>query len=703
MGLPVRGLLGAFKSNSKRNVLKHCHPNDASEMNIFASDMVSTDYIKGQIEHIKGNTKIVTIELEDLIDRNDPDEILNELITLVTSTTTTTKDQRSWKRFQCVDTIPYDVFALFQSHRANILQKFLEAHAKNAKANNSQTSLLQESFSHFQESFSQLQRITHDIQTRDDVIPAFRVNVEIPVGTTVQSVTNLLKCLTKDKNIYKVEYEGALFQTEETQVPIAFRKLFQKPQGATEEGDEKNKKSKKGDADTKLWELEQSIRLKLMYEPNHQLADEEEVYPTSFSPGSLKLCLAELKRVGQQEEEQVQIVFEGNLEDMMMSMNDSKSLDGRSRHSMRSKRSSKTQRTNKTQRSSGVSTHASKKKRQSSIDRQSLQDFLAAQQDALQDFLASQNLDDDDLSLTLDDLSVLTPNTAADNTAACDVSVSSTSNHGQTEAPDYDWSSHRSVGHDSVASTAAPARILRRQSSVRRSKSCAGQALESMTAAAAAAAKTAGGSSSGSSSSRRNAPKRSTSLYVPSSSSQGDGHGSGGLSRRAPPSRSSSGLSRGMPTGRSSFGGTNAPASLCELRKAAQQARSNKTQGNMLNVQDSASRVTGQANATWTHKQRPVRSKSMIYSTSKNKKDNPLLAAVGGLVAENDNATSKKSSTRNSMPARRGLSDLTGADKKKRSSSSSKSSKKKEINPELMGPPGAVDSSSKNISMTCAA
>ena len=161
-------------------------------MNIFASGMISIDFILDRLLEVKSNPKIVQLEIEDLIVREN--DGTNACTLLPTVEDLLLAGDREWKSVTFLDCILADQFEWWQGLNRDIMSKFqdrlweLSAMTDATCGGNpaSETSLNGEAFT-------------------------FQANVDVPVGTPLKSLYTLLRAIKLHRNVCSVEFEGALF------------------------------------------------------------------------------------------------------------------------------------------------------------------------------------------------------------------------------------------------------------------------------------------------------------------------------------------------------------------------------------------------------------------------------------------------------------------------------------------------------------
>lgn len=138
--------------------------------------MVSTTFILSKIHQVQNNSRVTILELEDLITRDQPD-----LFTLIYYLRNFC--DRSWERIQYIDTIQPDRFEWWKQSRIQIIRGFEE------------------------------------IAPGSSDIVNFRVSLAVSEGTSALSLIDLLKQIRLDRTICSIEFSGALYGIEDTEIP----------------------------------------------------------------------------------------------------------------------------------------------------------------------------------------------------------------------------------------------------------------------------------------------------------------------------------------------------------------------------------------------------------------------------------------------------------------------------------------------------
>lgn len=154
-------------------------------MNIFASDMVSTDFILERIEEVKANTQVVKMEIEDLIISSHSGVLLPEVKSLLMA------GDREWISVSFVDSLPADQFKAWQGMRKELMADFDDIFG------------------------------TED-DTKiavDSAVITVEANVEFAPGTSHKAFVSLMRSIRRQRGVCSVEFAGALFgYSEESMV-----------------------------------------------------------------------------------------------------------------------------------------------------------------------------------------------------------------------------------------------------------------------------------------------------------------------------------------------------------------------------------------------------------------------------------------------------------------------------------------------------
>ena len=103
----------------KRNKLGRSVSNHAlDEMNVFASDIVSKEYILDRLKDVKHDPRIVKLEIEDLLIARNHNSFLPVVKALWTAS------ERPWKYLRFLDTIPLSDFAWWQGMKQMLMREY---------------------------------------------------------------------------------------------------------------------------------------------------------------------------------------------------------------------------------------------------------------------------------------------------------------------------------------------------------------------------------------------------------------------------------------------------------------------------------------------------------------------------------------------------------------------------------------------------
>lgn len=179
----VRGMLPRSLSFSKRNV-KQSHIM-IDERNIFGSDIVSRDFVFGKLMEVKRETKVVKLEVEDLLVSQH-----HSMLPIVKGLVVTGKREWQWVRY--ADTLDSDEFEMWHRNKKNVMQDY-EINVEDAALYKS--------------------------------IVSFDATLRIGQGTSIETLLTILKTLKQDATVRKMQFVGALDSSDQSIVPVILRKI----------------------------------------------------------------------------------------------------------------------------------------------------------------------------------------------------------------------------------------------------------------------------------------------------------------------------------------------------------------------------------------------------------------------------------------------------------------------------------------------
>lgn len=172
------------KTNSSRIVMAAMAAEEPA--NIFASDMVSTDFIMKRVEEVKLDPTTVRLEVEDLLVNIHHEKLLPVLKGLLLA------GDREWKSVTFTDSMDASDFKEWQGLKRDIMLDF-DASLPDAESDEI------EPFSSSSPSILQKEIIT------------FQATVEVRSGTKLKALASLLKIIKRHKSVCDVSFGGVLF------------------------------------------------------------------------------------------------------------------------------------------------------------------------------------------------------------------------------------------------------------------------------------------------------------------------------------------------------------------------------------------------------------------------------------------------------------------------------------------------------------
>ena len=161
----------------------------AGPLNIFASGMISVDFVLDRLQVVKRNPTIVEVEIEDLLVREheqEHEQNTNNGCAKDSQLLTAVKDlllagDREWKSVAFVDCISADQFGLWQDLNRKIMSDFQQSASSSSF------------FISGQAAFS------------------FQAKVHVPEDTSLKSLYTLLRAIKLHAGVCRVVFEGALY------------------------------------------------------------------------------------------------------------------------------------------------------------------------------------------------------------------------------------------------------------------------------------------------------------------------------------------------------------------------------------------------------------------------------------------------------------------------------------------------------------
>lgn len=186
----MRGSLGrslSFKLRHRNSGVKNQHE---EEFNIFASDIVSSEFIFESIEYVRRNDKVVVLEIEDLLVGGRQSLVLPRVNALIAEC------QRDWKSIRFIDSVDIFSFREWQRKKDAIVKEY------------EMTAL-----SDFPDKC-----LNKNI--------SWNVRVQCPGRTAASDVQDLLTVIREDTSISDLCFSGALFGYTEASIPQVLAKLM---------------------------------------------------------------------------------------------------------------------------------------------------------------------------------------------------------------------------------------------------------------------------------------------------------------------------------------------------------------------------------------------------------------------------------------------------------------------------------------------
>ena len=192
LSISVGHALGKLKRRNSGSGSAAPAAHKAGPMNIFASGMISVDFVLDRLQVVKRNPAIVEVEIEDLLVREHEHEHEENGNTAYSTCAkdshllTTVKGlllagDREWKSVTFVDCISADQFELWQGLNRKIMSDFQQSASSSSF------------FISGQLAFS------------------FQANVYVPEDTSLKSLYTLLRAIKLHTGVCRVVFEGALY------------------------------------------------------------------------------------------------------------------------------------------------------------------------------------------------------------------------------------------------------------------------------------------------------------------------------------------------------------------------------------------------------------------------------------------------------------------------------------------------------------
>jgi hypothetical protein len=175
---------------------KHASNHADDEMNVFASDIVSTAFILDSLRDVRQNLTIVKLEIEDLLIANNHHSFLPVVKELLAN------DNRPWKYLKFIDTIDGSDMLWWQGMKHTLMREY---------------------------------EATIDDKTKYAGIVSFQANIQINAGANKRYIHSLVKTIGGDLDLQQVNFSGALFGYSNDTLPGALAKLFDN-EGCLQEG-----------------------------------------------------------------------------------------------------------------------------------------------------------------------------------------------------------------------------------------------------------------------------------------------------------------------------------------------------------------------------------------------------------------------------------------------------------------------------------
>ncbi|CAB9528644.1 expressed unknown protein [Seminavis robusta] len=159
-----------FRKTTGRDFSAAAHAAADAPTNIFASDMVSLDFVSTRLDEIKSDKSIRRLEIEDLIISSHRAKLMGKVTKLLFA------GDREWGSISFVDSIPWDQFTWWRGRKSTVMAAF-EGTKKTATRN----------------------KIT------------FQANVEVSSGLALKDLSSFLRDIKGQQGICNVTFAGALF------------------------------------------------------------------------------------------------------------------------------------------------------------------------------------------------------------------------------------------------------------------------------------------------------------------------------------------------------------------------------------------------------------------------------------------------------------------------------------------------------------
>ena len=159
---------------------------EADEMNIFGSDIVSREYLLERFKDVKHDSNIVKLEVEDMLIATTHHSFLPVFKALVVS------DKRAWKYAKFVDSIDSDDFPWWESMK-NVIMREYE---------------------------------TGEEESKYAAILSFEASINVTQGTSNAALSRLLQKILTDQDVQSVSFGGALYGHCQESAPKEVPSLF---------------------------------------------------------------------------------------------------------------------------------------------------------------------------------------------------------------------------------------------------------------------------------------------------------------------------------------------------------------------------------------------------------------------------------------------------------------------------------------------
>lgn len=173
------------------------HNHTVDEMNVFASDIVSKDYIMDRLKDIRHNSRIVKLEVEDLLIARTHDSFLPVVKALLVT------NDRQWKYLRFVDTIPSTDFLWWQGMKHVLMREYEDS--------------------------------IEDLDTKYANTVSFQANIQVMTGATKQSISALFRSIIQDEDVNSVSFCGALFGYHDSTMAPALTGIIDEETGTLDQ------------------------------------------------------------------------------------------------------------------------------------------------------------------------------------------------------------------------------------------------------------------------------------------------------------------------------------------------------------------------------------------------------------------------------------------------------------------------------------